>query len=96
MPKKTPQSGAPEAEQSETKQPDQDAPSSTSSQRTHLADDVSNLPTGEAEQSGPVTYHADHVPEDAPVLLSSRPETKVVSAPETETPKPAGADAETA
>lgn len=68
----------------------------TTSQRTHLADDVSNLPTGEVEQSGPVTYNADHVPEDAPAVLSSRPQTKVVGAPATETPKPADTDAETA
>jgi len=48
----------------------------------HQADDVTNEPTGAVEQSGPVTYHADHVPEDAPVLVG-----KVVQPPAKADPK---------
>jgi hypothetical protein len=70
----------------------EDAPPETSSQRTYLADDVTNQPTGEVEQSGPVTTLADHVPSDAVPLLS----TKVVAAPPAEPGTPAAVDVQTA
>lgn len=72
--------------------PSQDAPPAETKQRTFLADDVTNLPTGSVEQTGPKTYHADHVPEGAPVVLS----TKVVAAPSPETAQPSAVDVETA
>ena len=59
---------------------------------TYLADDVTNQPTGEVDQTGPVTYKADHVPSDAVPLLS----TKVVAAPAPEPAAPAAVDVETA
>lgn len=69
-----------------------DTPPTETKQQTFLADDVTNQPTGSVEQSGPVTTYADHVPEGAPVLLT----TKVVAAPSPETPEPSTVDVETA
>lgn len=57
-------------------EPIEDVLPATTSQRTYLADDVSNLPTVRVQQAGPVTTYADHVPEDAPTILT----TKVVAA----------------
>lgn len=70
---------------------DGEKPPAQTAGQTYLADDVSNLPTGEVEQAGPVTYKADHVPEDAQVVL----ESKVIGAPETERPAGSGADVQT-
>lgn len=82
----------PQTSPSSQGEPAEDETPSTTQARTYLADDVSNLPTGEVEQTGPVTYLADHVPSDAVPLLS----TKVVAAPAAATPTPAAADVETA
>lgn len=48
-----------------------DAPPQTPG-TTYLADDVSNDPTGAVQQPGPVTYHADHVPDGAPQIMGKR------------------------
>lgn len=78
--------------QTSNSEPAEDETASTSTAQTYLADDVTNQPTGEVEQTGPVTYLADHVPSDAVPLLS----TKVVAAPAAEKPAPAAVDVETA
>lgn len=65
----------------------------TTSQRTYVQDDGHGpLPEDAVEQSGPTTYHADHVPDDAPTLLT----TKVVRPPATETAAASTAVVETA
>lgn len=65
----------------------------TSSQRTYVSDDGHGpLPENAVTQSGPTTYHAHHVPDGAPVVLS----TKVVQAPVTETATATTAGVETA
>lgn len=82
----------PSTSNSEPEQPAEEETPSTSNAQTYLADDVTNQPTGDVEQTGPVTYQADHVPSDAAPLLS----TKVVAAPPAEAAAPAAARAETA
>lgn len=78
--------------QTSNSEPAEDETPSTNKGQTYLADDVTNQPTGEVEQAGPVTYKADHVPSDAVLLLS----TKVVAAPPAEAAAPAAVSAETA
>ena len=65
---------------------------STTSQRTYLADDVTNEPTVRVQQAGPVTTYADHVPDDAPTMLT----TKVVAPQQAKTAPVTTAGAETA
>lgn len=76
-------------ETSETTTPTQ-ATDPTSASGTFHADDVSNRPRVRVQHRGVVTYRADHVPEDAPSVLS----TKVVTAPEKPAPD-SGPQAET-
>jgi hypothetical protein len=82
----------PQTSQNDQSEPTENVAPSTTSTRTYLADDVTNQPTGEVEQSGPMTHLADHVPSDAVPLLS----TKVVAAPAAEGAAPAAVDVETA
>lgn len=82
----------PQTSHSNPSEPAEDPAASTTSTRTYLADDVTNRPTGEVEQTGPVTTRADHVPSDAVPLLS----TKVVAAPAAKSAAPAAVDVQTA
>lgn len=67
-----------------------DPETETSAGTTYLADDVSNEPTGAVEQQGPVTYLADHVPDDAPQIMGKR-----VAAPEAGSGPASGSQAST-
>lgn len=85
MPKKPPST--------EPQSPETDVLPSTTSQRTYVSDDgYGPLPENPAQMAGPVTTLADHVPDDATPLLS----TKVVGAPAAKRAAVAAAQPETA
>lgn len=71
--------------------PQEDVLPPTTSQRTYLSDDGHGPVPETARDRGPVTTYADHVPEGAPVLLT----TKVVAAPAAEAAQTSTAAVET-